>query len=129
MPYSIEELNLLLKSGNEDQLSEPDLSYLKEMSDGDNTFEKEMIEMFLNNEPPTKDLLIDAMKRDDLNDLRFIIHKLINQLNFVGIISVIPVLKIIERREEEMPDLNEMLTKIISIIDLGAEKLKLMIQQ
>jgi hypothetical protein len=50
-------------------------------------------------------------------------------LNFVGIISVIPVLKIIERREEEMPDLNEMLTKIISIIDLGAEKLKLMIQQ
>ena len=60
MPYSIEELNLLLKSGNEDQLSEPDLSYLQEMSDGDKTFEKEMIEMFLNNEPPTKDLLIDA---------------------------------------------------------------------
>lgn len=105
----------------------PDLSYLKEMADGDDAFIKEVITIFLDEGPKMLDSMKKSADSGDHEKLRFVTHKLITQLTYVGIITVIPDVKKINKESKEMPDLTERIDRIIKIANFSIEYLKTLV--
>ena len=91
----------------------PDLSYLKEMADGDETFVKEIMK--------------ESAESGDHEQLKFATHKLITQLTSVGILTAVPDVKRVNTGSKEMPDLIETVNRILKIADVSIEYLKTMI--
>ena len=75
---------------------ELNLDYLYEFADGDKTFVKEMIELFITNVPVFVDNIKSAYKDEDWEKLRFNAHKFSPQLQFFGLKSIISDVDAIE---------------------------------
>lgn len=105
----------------------PDLTYLNEMADGDETFVKEMITHFLEIAPGSLGSLKESALSGDLDKLRFVAHTLLPQLTFVGILAAIPDISQIEEGSKQGDDLSVGIERAIKIINYGIEDLKKMI--
>lgn len=102
----------------------PDLTYLREMAEGDEVFFKEMINHFLENAPKSLLLLRESASLKDYEKVRFIAHKLLPQLTFVGILSAVDDVKKIENENKLIDDLSVVIERVIITINNGIEHLK-----
>jgi len=102
----------------------PDLTYLREMAEGDEVFFKEMINHFLENAPKSLLLLRDSALLKDYEKVRFVAHKLLPQLSFVGILSAVDDVKKIENENKLIDDLSVVIERVIIKINNGIEHLK-----
>jgi PAS domain S-box-containing protein len=92
-----------------------DLSYLKELSDGNKEFEKEMIELFLNQVPGDVSSLDVAFKNSDAFLVKSLSHKLKSSMSVVGLSILSPHLSFIEKNASNT-EMNELsLEKFIFI--------------
>ena len=60
------------------------LSYLHELSSGDQDFEKSMIDYFISNSPKVLEAVDQLISKEDWAEIREVIHKFIPNLNMVG---------------------------------------------
>ncbi|MES2139849.1 MAG: PAS domain S-box protein [Bacteroidota bacterium] len=74
-----------------------DLNYLKELSDGNKEFEKEMIELFLNQVPVDVSALDVAFKSSDAFHVKSLSHKLKSSMSVVGLSGLASYLSFIEK--------------------------------
>ena len=105
----------------------PDLSYLKEMAEGDEAFFNEIINHFLENGPKLLNTLRDSALAGDYEKVRFIAHKLLPQLTFVGILAAIDDVKKIEEECNIMDDLIVVIERVTITISIGIEDLRKLI--
>ncbi len=105
----------------------PDLTYLKEIADGDETFVKEIITYFVESCPDSLRSMRTFILSGDHERLRFLVHSFLPQLTFVGILAVIPFFEKIESESKLNDDLFVELERAIKIINYGIEDLKKMI--
>jgi len=115
------------KTGNLEAKSDrntPDLTYLKEMADGDEAFFNEIIIHFLENGPRLLSSLKESALSEDFEKVRFVAHKLLPQLTFVGILSAIDDVKKIEEYCNIMDDLSVVIEKVTIIVTSGIEDLR-----
>ncbi len=61
------------------------LNYLRELSGGSLTFEKEMIELFVNHVPEDLELLNISIIKSDFNSIKAIAHKLKSSFSLIGV--------------------------------------------
>ncbi|MDO9184878.1 MAG: PAS domain S-box protein [Bacteroidia bacterium] len=88
----------IIGTGDANRDSNPiDLSYLKELSDGNKQFEKEMIELFLNQVPGDVSSLDVAFKNSDALQVKSLSHKLKSSITVVGLSILSPHLSFIEK--------------------------------
>lgn len=106
---------------------EPDLTYLNEMAEGDENFIKEIIEIFLKTCPESLILLQSYTSLGDHEKLKFVAHKLLPELTFVGILSAIPDVEKISKESESMNDLAVTISRVVLTINSGMEELRKMI--
>jgi len=127
------ESDKMLTSGNPGVLIDfvnyplPDLTYLKDMAENDDLFVNEIITHFIENGPATLNSMRQSALSRDNEQLRFVAHKLLPQLTFVGILAAIPLVSKIESESNKGQDLSEITEKAILIINCGIEDLKKMI--
>lgn len=112
---------------NGNKIPLPDLTYLNKMADGDESFIKEIVNIFLEGCPPMLSSLKESAEKGDHENLRLISHKLITQLSSVGILSAINDVKRINTGSKDMPDLVETVDRIIKIANNGIQHLKTMV--
>jgi len=122
-----------LRSGNTDHLDGvvnyplPDLTYLRDMAESDESFVNEIITHFLENGPESLSSMRQSALAGDYEKLRFTAHKLLPQLTFVGILAAIPLVTKIESESKNGQDLSDITERAIRIINFGIEDLKKMI--
>ncbi len=93
-PFNPDDLKLIIYSvigkRNESEKTDPflsratDLSYLREMSDGNEDFFKEFITLFMQNAPAGLDEIDEGIKNSDWEKVRQASHKLKPSLSYVG---------------------------------------------
>ena len=112
---------------NGNKIPLPDLTYLKEMADGDETFIREIIKIFLEEGPVMLRSMKETADSGDHDRLKLVTHKLITQLTSVGILTAVPDVKRINKGSRDMIDLNETVDRILKISNVSIEHLKTMI--
>jgi len=105
----------------------PDLTYLRDMAENDESFVNEIITHFLENGPESLSSMRQSALAGDNEKLRFTAHKLLPQLTFVGILAAIPLVSKIESESKNGQDLSDITERAIRIINYGIEDLKKMI--
>lgn len=105
----------------------PDMTYLNEMAEGDENFIKEIIGIFLNNCPESLILMQNYAMLGDHEKLKFVAHKLLPELTFVGILSAIPDVEKISNESELINDLSATISRVILTINMGMGELRKMI--
>jgi hypothetical protein len=105
----------------------PDLTYLRDMTDGDEESLKEVISIFLDEAPRLMQLMKESADSGDHDSLKFSTHKLVTQLTYVGITSVIPDVKLINTGSSKMSDLKERVDKIVRVVEHSMIYLKTLI--
>ena len=105
--------------------------YLKDFSEGDDTFIKNMISIFLENTPETMAIILKSSKNDDIKTLKEEIHKLKSSISLLGIIKASDSINIIEKeieinplgqkRKDEVVYLNEICLLAIKELELVEE--------
>ncbi len=105
----------------------PDLTYLKDMADGDESFVTEIISHFLEYGPELLNSMRQSALAGDNEKLRFDAHKLLPQLTFVGIVAAIPLVTKIENESTTNRNLSAITERAVMIINKGIEELKKMI--
>ena len=102
----------------------PDMSLLKEMSEGNHEFFMEIVELFLENAPGMLKSITNSAKAGDFDALKFAAHKILSDLFVVGLNYAIPVVKEIER-SATMGSINEeLISQAEEMILYGIEDLK-----
>lgn len=91
------------------------LSYLKELSDGNKEFEREMIELFLNQVPIDIIALDSAFKESDSFHVKSLSHKLKSSMSVVGLSIISPHLTFIEKNASNTEMNESSLEKFIFI--------------
>lgn len=92
-----------------------DLNYLMELSDGNKEFEKEMIELFLNQVPGDVSALDVAFKNSDAFHVKSLSHKLKSSMSVVGLSILSPHLSFIEKNASNKEMNESSLEKFIFI--------------
>ena len=105
----------------------PDLTYLKDMADGDETFVTEIISHFLEYGPGLLESMRQSALAGDNEKLRFDAHKLLPQLTFVGIVAAIPLVTKIENESKSNRNLTAITERAVRIVNQGIEELRRMI--
>lgn len=77
--------------------------YLKEFAEGDDTFIKNMVSIFLENTPETMAVILKSNKNDDIKTLKEEIHKLKSSISLLGITKASESVNSIEKELEENP--------------------------
>lgn len=105
--------------------------YLKDFAEGDDSFIKNMISIFLENTPETMAIIIKSNKNDDIKTLKEEIHKLKSSISLLGISKASESIAIIEneietnplseKRKEEVVYLNEICQLAIKELELVEE--------
>lgn len=108
-----------------------DFEYLKDFSDGDETFIKNMISLFLNCTPEAMKIILESNKNDDIKILKNEIHKLKSSLSILGMIKASNCVAIIEKeiktnplgqkRKDEVIYLNEICQLAIKELEMSDE--------
>jgi len=102
----------------------PDLTYLNELAQGDESFVKEMLTYFVEKSPDLLILMKEYALAGDHVRLKFLVHALLPQLSIVGILTAIPDMEKIESESKLMEDLNVVIDRAIRAIKYGIEDLK-----
>lgn len=105
--------------------------YLKDFAEGDDSFIKNMISIFLENTPETMAIILKSNKNDDIKTLKEEIHKLKSSISLLGISKASDSIAIIEneietnplseKRKEEVVYLNEICQLAIKELELVEE--------
>ncbi|MBG6185727.1 response regulator [Flavobacterium sp. CAN_S2] len=105
--------------------------YLKDFAEGDDSFIKNMISIFLENTPETMAIILKSNKNDDIKTLKEEIHKLKSSISLLGITKASDSIAIIEneietnplseKRKEEVVYLNEICQLAIKELELVEE--------
>ena len=108
-----------------------DFKYLKDFSEGDDTFIKNMISLFLNNTPEAMQIILESNKNDDIKILKNEIHKLKSSLSILGMIKASNCVDVIEleieknplgqKRKDEVNNLNEICQLALKELELTTE--------
>lgn len=102
----------------------PDLTKLRDMTAGDEESFKEVISIFLEDVPQMLVAMKESADSGDHDRLKFVTHKLITQLSYVGIFSAIPDVKLINSGSTKMNDLPERIDRITDIVNYSIDYLK-----
>ncbi|MES2396210.1 MAG: PAS domain S-box protein [Bacteroidota bacterium] len=99
---------IIEKSGVKKDSDLINLNYLKELSDGNKEFEKEMIELFLNQVPLDISALDVAFENSDAFLVKSLSHKLKSSMSVVGLSGLASYLSFIEKNasNKEMSELS-----------------------
>jgi len=103
------------------------LEYLYEFADGDNTFVKEMIDLFIQNAPEFITNIRNGFEENDWEKLRYNAHKFSPQLAFFGLKTIIDDVDAIEEYAVKKVFADHIIQKIMNIelnCKLTLEKLK-----
>ena len=98
--------NMLVFETHKEQITSEkliDFQYLKDFSDGDDNFIKNMISLFLNKTPETMEVIMDSNSKDDIKILKDEIHKLKSSLSILGMVKASNCVDIIEKEIEINP--------------------------
>lgn len=88
-PIKEDDLESMIKGTSvKENDSSLDLSYLDELSDGDEDFKREMVKVFLKEVPDQIDVLLDAVKNQDFKKIAETIHALRTKIRTFGILSI-----------------------------------------
>jgi HPt (histidine-containing phosphotransfer) domain-containing protein len=96
------------------------LSYLREVSDGNEAFMIEMIEMFLQNTPEALESMDECFKKQNWNELRTIAHRIKPSFAFMGLSLTQQMLAEIENCSDSKTNL-EKIPELISCIHKTSE--------
>jgi len=107
-----------------EEMPVPDLTYLRSVTGDDKDAIKEVITIFIETAPEMLTSLKNSALAGNHEQLRAITHKFIPQLVYVGILSVITDVKIINSESKEMNDLMQRVEKIIKIVNNSIDYLK-----
>ena len=80
-----------------------DLTYLNEFTEGDATFIRAMIDLFMQNLPLSLDIIVQANETDDIKTLKAEVHKLKSSISLVGIDTASKSIEIIENEIRTNP--------------------------
>lgn len=92
-----------------------DLTYLYDMSDGDDQFIVEIIRIFTSQIPDELDKLNFAIERQEWSAVHHIVHKMKSSVNHVGVKSIIPVIQQIETCTQNLENLNSIKSLYLEI--------------
>ena len=108
-----------------------DFKYLKDFSEGDETFIKNMISLFLQSTPETMEIILESNKNDDIKILKDEIHKLKSSLSLLGMFKASNCVTVIEKeievnplgqkRKDEVVYLNEICQLVIKELEITEE--------
>lgn len=108
-----------------------DFRYLKDFSDGDENFIKNMISLFLDKTPETMEIIMESNTNDDVKILKDEIHKLKSSLSILGMVKASDCVDIIEKeieinplgqkRKDEVNNLNVMCQLAIKELEFANE--------
>lgn len=108
-----------------------DFKYLKDFAEGDDTFIKNMVSIFLENTPESMEIILNSSKIDDIKILKKEIHKLKSSISLLGIVKASESVNSIEKelevnplgqkRKEEVIYLNEICQLAIKELELVEE--------
>ena len=108
-----------------------DFHYLKDFSDGDENFIKNMISLFLDKTPETMEIIMESNTNDDIKILKDEIHKLKSSLSILGMVKASDCVDIIEKeieinplgqkRKDEVNNLNVMCQLAIKELEFANE--------
>ncbi len=104
-----------------------DLKYLKELSAGNKAFEKEMIELFLDQTPNQIEQFDDSITKKDFEAIAKNAHKLKSSFKVFGAFETADILKKIEtlaleKDIDEVSILHQKLSKQIALIESELKK-------
>jgi HPt (histidine-containing phosphotransfer) domain-containing protein len=111
------------------EYSAPDLTYLKELSGGNEEFLKQIITIFLEDTPDMLNKIKDGISSGNLEQVRFYSHKLVSQLPMVGINDAVDDARTIDREYKSLPDMPQRVARMIDIIEYGMVYLKKIAEQ
>ncbi|CAM2883157.1 response regulator [Flavobacterium frigoris] len=112
----------IISSDSADQLmveteSLIDFTYLNDFADGDADFVKKMVHLFMRNSLTALKTILKSSEADDLETLKYEVHKIKSSISLLGILSASNCIEIIEeeininpfgqKRKEEVMHLNE----------------------
>ena len=94
-----------------------DFTYLNDFADGDADFIEKMVHLFMRNSPIALKAILKSSEADDLETLKYEVHKIKSSISLLGILSASNCIEIIEeeininpfgqKRKEEVMHLNE----------------------
>lgn len=85
-----------------------DLTYLKSLSKGDNSFVKQMITIFVNQTPSAIEQLEKSLLSKDFVTLKSVAHKMKPSFSFVGVNSLKDKVEELEKNALQPTDINTM---------------------
>ena len=103
-------------------MRQTDLTYLKDLSSGNNEFVREMVTIFLEETPAALKQLQKHLKNGDLKQLSAVAHKMKPSVYFMGIKKLEATMARLENSANtEIPhaDLTEMVEEVIKIANEG----------
>jgi PAS domain S-box-containing protein len=103
------------------------LSYLRDLAEGSNSFIEEILEMFIDVIPKSLDELEEGLAKKDWETMKLVAHKMKPSFGFVGVKSAEDLMQRIEKNSSELPDsllLGEMLAHARKISDQCIVELK-----
>jgi HPt (histidine-containing phosphotransfer) domain-containing protein len=87
---------------------------------------KEVVSIFLEDGPPMVKSLEESVRLKDYDMIKRTSHTLITELSTVGITSVVPDLKRMNKTAKEMNDLDEVMEHIKDVVDRSVQFFKSM---
>jgi PAS domain S-box-containing protein len=108
-----------------------DLSYLKEISGGNEELMKEMVNIFLTETPDMLDGLVKSAETEDWKTFREIAHKIKPSITYAGIISAERLIEKIHHDAKSQTNLDEipgLLPEFVSVCRAAIEELKVKVQ-
>lgn len=119
-------LNDLYNMCKEDHII--NLSYLKSISDGNNSFILELIDMFIEQVPEYQKTLQDLMDKKDWHNLARTAHKAKSAILMVGMDELSSDLKKLEENakvKKKIDEYQEIITKFVRHSNIAINKLKI----
>lgn len=99
----------------------PDLTFLREMLGNDEESLKEVVSIFLEDGPPMVKSLEESVRLKDYDMIKRTSHTLITELSTVGITSVVPDLKRMNKSAKDMTDIEEVMQRITDVVDKSVQ--------
>lgn len=96
-----------------------DLSYLKEISGGDNSFIKEMLELYVTTTAAEADLFSDLYQNNDLEGIGHLAHKMKAPIQMLGATDLFNAIRLLEKYGKDRSNLAE----IPGLIDLVKQQI------
>jgi signal transduction histidine kinase/ActR/RegA family two-component response regulator/HPt (histidine-containing phosphotransfer) domain-containing protein len=97
------------------------LTYLKRISDGNDAFIIEMIEMFLNKTPLALEEMNECFKKQNWEELRKIAHRIRPSFAYIGMPEIQTTLAMIESWSEEKGD-KSVVSDLMNEVEFGSRK-------